>query len=269
MLQDLLKEKDVLYTYVYSKENENLDELKLLAEKVKYSVGPIYICPEKKCLEHFKLEAPTLVVIKGGELSIPYKGVSQGTIGQLQMIDWVLQNKDPLVFELDSSTEERLLRKSKELLILGVLDPDSVSTHKKYLFQASRALQQEGFTCNVAWIDAVRFQGFVTGTYKLKMTQLPTLLILNPSRDEYFASFSDGSLLAFTIDGILSAMNQIKQKKMTALSVRGNLGRIMIAMYDFVFSFSFLILAFLTSICLFFYSRRSYDRLPEKDNKNE
>jgi hypothetical protein len=174
----------------------------------------VYVTPDKaySLLGSTKVQNALLVVSKEyGKHVEPFTG-DFGNVRNLSA--WIKSNKDPLLLELDSSNQNQVFS-GDSLVVLALVDPDSNKTNWIHAMQSSvKLLQPTDRHVLFVWLDAITHSGYVERVYSVKTTQLPYLVIADPSSSEYYSLDSEGNQFVFDQDEISTYITDILDGKL-------------------------------------------------------
>jgi hypothetical protein len=128
---------------------------------------------------------------------------------------WVKARKDPLLLELDSSNQNQIF-KGESLVVMALVDPDSNKTGWTPAMQSAfKSWTNEKRSVLFVWLDAITHSGYVERVYSVKTTQLPYLVIADPSTNEYYNLDSKGEPFVFDAEKIATYIVDIIDGKLT------------------------------------------------------
>lgn len=185
-------------------------------QQVKRILPSIHICPELESLAELgiKDKGPSLVVFKNGQSSVYPGKIVSGSEADVQK--WLKDNRTPLVTRLNEDTQKELLMKDLTL-VLGVFDVLEMESDFKKLLKVAALHPSLRF----AYLDAFKYQKYISTVYKISTDQLPRVVIVKPSDEQYWDSFDHEHII--TLDTLDTAVSEFKLGKLTAKSTRGSL----------------------------------------------
>lgn len=231
---DIIQAHDVAFIFVYdahAKRNEKDTPYSVVhqaAKEFKNTIGSIYICPDPAGFKKLGIEgtAPTLIVVKdGGIMQDQFRGsLNAGPMSLSVLKTWVENTKNPLVTKLTDDNSKIVF--AKEILVLGIVNPDKVDDLKKL-----RLIAKDWYKMNpeskisFAWLDAFKYQNYIQRVYKVSMTSLPTLIITQPSQEAYYDQL-DSKAIEFESAYVFKMLELVQNGTIMPKSSRGFLGSV-------------------------------------------
>ncbi|KAI8904288.1 thioredoxin-like protein [Gorgonomyces haynaldii] len=228
-LESLIKSKDVGFFFVYDATKQAFDFPQLLnsVKKTKNTIGSLYVCPELECMSILEQTGQNaLVVVKdGGLVKSRYRGVLIGQVGEQLMETWFLDNRFPLVPQLDESTQTPLF--DHETIVLGIFDPETDQQQMdQFRLVAKEHNQKSSSSVQFAWIDQVQFGDYIKRVYGLR--ESPGMVIAKPKQEIFYGKHKDRQLLQPTKESVSRIMDEIAGGQVQPQSTRGFIGNMML-----------------------------------------
>ncbi|CAG8451175.1 3404_t:CDS:2 [Ambispora gerdemannii] len=213
-----MKKKDVSFLYLYDETTQEdfLDIIESLAHTF-FSSAKIYSTKDPQLAQELKVyQVPALLVVKD-EIHKGYHGTFRD-IEELKK--WINAEKYPLVAALNSENTEEILS-GERLVALGVFDPKSGKSFNKaktalkavarryFLLVKRRGGTEDGRSVIFAYIDGSKWSDYIKRVYGLKSTDLPAVIITDPTSEEYYDKTKDGNQLTF--EELFDAIHDVKK----------------------------------------------------------
>ncbi|KAJ9096608.1 hypothetical protein QFC19_007141 [Naganishia cerealis] len=133
-----------------------------------------------------------------------------------QISSFVLAQRNPTVFELDSGNFDDIMQSpTRPLVVLvalkksgraqGDLEKETGELHKiaKAWYRGGRTFEQPVW---FAWIDGERYKKWLKQNYGIKHTQLPAVVLADPANHQYYDTTLERSKLIFEGSSVFSTL---------------------------------------------------------------
>ncbi|CAG8596308.1 7601_t:CDS:10 [Ambispora leptoticha] len=251
-----MKKKDVSFIYLYDDQTpaDLLDIMDSLAHTF-FANAKIYSSKDPQLAQNLKVyQVPALVVIKD-EIHKSYHGTEPSAFRDIESLKkWIDSEKYPLVVALNSENSEEILSGDR-LVVLGVFDPKSgkvfnkakaslKSVARRYFLQVKRrGGTEEGRAVIFAHIDGSKWSDYIYRVYGLKSTDLPSVIITDPTVEEYYDKTKNGNKLTF--EELFDAIHDVKKHLLKGTSTMNFMERAIKHSYRKVWNHPFITLMFI------------------------
>ncbi|KAJ3360110.1 hypothetical protein HDU91_004713 [Kappamyces sp. JEL0680] len=214
----------LIFVYDGLTDDASLQLAHSLAKSVKGKI-PVYICPEAKGKTQLGLATapalPALVLYRNRGVDAQLYGgrFEETPLAKKAVKEWVLENKDPLVTELDEVSQKHLTKAPQ--LVIAIIDPDNKQDQAKLrdLVVISKAFKSK-FTdlseVKFAWLDGLKYDAYVKSVYGLDPTQYPRFVVAIPKDEAYYDQHADGRDYTFSQTSVFRAIQDAVAEKGSA-----------------------------------------------------
>ncbi|KAF9586751.1 hypothetical protein BGW38_000002 [Lunasporangiospora selenospora] len=209
---------DVSFIYMYDDHTDSkITNIMEKQSQIYYEQINIYGSKDSALADKLSVPRPSLVVLKDNH-QIRY----EGSLTDDQAIEaWIDQVQNPLVRTLDNSNIGTVLGRSGWSIIGLVELANAEETERTRLELIETALEYQknidqhkaldGRHLRFAVLNATQWEGYIRGALKLRLTDLPAVLVIN-SRDEEFYPFGlDGRRPAVEKEALLKYIREIEE----------------------------------------------------------
>jgi hypothetical protein len=155
---------------------------------------------------------PSVFAVKDHGRSVEYFGpVASDRVSMDYLTQWVRVHRHPLVPELDTGNHRELLSGS-HLVVMLIVDPAQRTKELGYMEEVARTwnARKTPTTYGVyfVWLDGHKWASYVERVYRVKSTDLPSLVISDPGVDLYF-DFPEVTPATLGAEAIESALDAV------------------------------------------------------------
>ncbi|KAJ3333148.1 hypothetical protein HDU76_011065 [Blyttiomyces sp. JEL0837] len=235
-ISDAIKSSEASLYYFYDPKTigaNYLENFANVAASVQNEI-PVFVSPDVTSFKRFFLDpsdSPAVLLVKdGGTERLSFKASLEldTDSSKLNLKDWILQNKEPLVAELDAHSSEKILRPDR-LAVIAIVDPKAEKTSEIIALLRMTAKEwahkheAEGKKNNVvfSWLDGVDKVEYTSRVYGIKAADFPRIVVADPKDDRYYDVDHHGKFFEFEKEKLLHNLQTIKSGKLKSKSTHG------------------------------------------------
>ncbi|KAJ2082126.1 hypothetical protein H4R24_001822 [Coemansia sp. RSA 988] len=242
-LQQLKRENDVAFMFAYDKTDTSA-RTRAALEHVKANVRKLFLSKQlgivadpsiaREVAPDMQQALPVLMAFKDGR-TMTYAGT---ITGDDQLREWLYAERFPLLPEFTRENADSLFYDS-DYLVLGIVDPASgreqAEDHRSNVRAAAMEYQRltsqakggvtKHASVRFAWLNGSEWEAYIGRVFRIERTQLPAVVIVQPSEDNYFTLNARGQPIEPTRAGVLAAVRAAVDGKLRAQSTKSFLAR--------------------------------------------